>query len=354
MYDLKQLLRATYDYCLQVLSYPVEPAARIFILYLASSLVFALAIYFISGSMRRDRQTGIGLWRGVLSFLFPKSVWSHPSAWVDVRFFFPHQLLRLWLYTDVMAVFAVMTHQFMLKGARTVSGKESIYDLPENYTWLIIGYAIFSIVLIDFFEFVMHYLQHKIPLLWEFHKVHHSSEVLHPLSNYREHPVDNFLYAVVTGGAAGMALSSFEFLFGAQPLALLVPILGIGVFAFAFNFLGYNLRHSHVWLRWPGFLAYLFGCPAHHQIHHSCKPQHINKNMAFMFPIWDILFGTYYLPDEKEEMTFGIGDGSESMYRSYLSIYWLPFKHAYHRLFGAAKSMDSSRPSASKQPKSPA
>ena len=200
----------------------------------------------------------------------------------------------------------------------------------------------------------MHYLQHKIPLLWEFHKVHHSSEVLHPLSNYREHPVDNFLYAVVTGGAAGMALSSFEFLFGAQPLALLVPILGIGVFAFAFNFLGYNLRHSHVWLRWPGFLAYLFGCPAHHQIHHSCKPQHINKNMAFMFPIWDILFGTYYLPDEKEEMTFGIGDGSESTYRSYLSIYWLPFKHAYRRLFGAAKSMDSSSPSASKQPKSPA
>jgi sterol desaturase/sphingolipid hydroxylase (fatty acid hydroxylase superfamily) len=166
--------------------------------------------------------------------------------------------------------------------------------------------------------------------------------VLHPLSNYREHPVDNLYYAVVTGVAAGLTLGSFELLFGVQPLSLVIPVFGIGFLAFAFNFFGYNLRHSHIWVRWPGLLAYLFGCPAHHQIHHSCKPQHINKNMAFMFPIWDVLFGTFYLPAEKEELEFGLGDGTEEEYRGYFSIYVLPFLSLIRRFRGSATLLEKS------------
>ncbi len=61
-------------------------------------------------------------------------------------------------------------------------------------------------------------------------------------------------------------------------------LLGVPVLMFMFNLLGYNLRHSHIWLRWPGKWAMIFGSPAHHQIHHSCHPDHIDKNFAFMFP----------------------------------------------------------------------
>ena len=146
---------------------------------------------------------------------------------------------------------------------------------------LVIAFALASPMVLDFLAFLTHYFQHKVPALWEFHKIHHSAEVLHPLSNYREHPVDNIVYATVLGIGSGLVLGTFQFLFGVTPIKLLVPVLGISLIAFAFNFLAYNLRHSHIWVRWPGILAYVFGCPAHHQIHHSCKRHHINKNFAF-------------------------------------------------------------------------
>ena len=60
-------------------------------------------------------------------------------------------------------------------------------------------------------------------------------------------------------------------------------------------------------------------------IHHSCKPEHIDKNLAFMFPIWDWLFGTYHLPRQRPEMIMGLGDGTESEYNSFARIYALPF-----------------------------
>ena len=159
--------------------------------------------------------------------------------------------------------------------------------------------------------------------------MHHSAEVLNPLSNYREHPIDNVVYAAVLAIGAGTTAGVFQSLFGVEPS--LVNILGINSGAFLFNISGYHLRHSHIWLRWPGPLAYLFGCPAHHQIHHSCKPEHINKNMAFIFPVWDLLFGTFYLPKQREELVFGIGDGTEAEYKSFLSIYFRPFTELFNR-----------------------
>lgn len=47
--------------------------------------------------------------------------------------------------------------------------------------------------------------------------------------------------------------------------------------------------------------------------------------MAFMFPIQDVLFGTYCLPKEPEPLEFGIGDGTDSRYNSFPALYLLPF-----------------------------
>ena len=199
-----------------------------------------------------------------------------------------------------------------------------------------VTYGLVLFLCLDFAAYLTHYLQHKIPILWEFHKIHHSAEVLHPLTNYREHPIDNVAYAIANGIATGLVISGCQFLFSAVPTHLLVPMLGISVLPFLFNFMGYNLRHSHIWLRWPGVLAYLWGCPAHHQIHHSYRPKHINKNFAFMFPIWDVVFGTFYLPKHEEKLDIGIGDGTEGDYHSFVSLYATPFV----RLFRSAQKSD--------------
>ena len=321
----------------KVLTYPLNPVERIFVLYLFSSLAFAIVAYVCSSSFKNDRQTGRSFISGLFTFVFPKAVWEHPSAWVDVRFFLPHQFLRLWIYTDFVAMFVLGTHKGSLSFLQSIVGTESVYTISANNIFLNCSFALVSFLLVDFAAFLLHYLQHKIPILWEFHKIHHSAEVLHPLSNYREHPIDNFSYAIGTGIASGLGLGAFHFFFGVKPLGLLIPILGVNVASFAFNLFGYNLRHSHIWVRWPGLLAVLFGCPAHHQIHHSYKPKHINKNFAFMFPMWDVMFGTFYLPKREEELDIGIGDGTEREYNSYAAIYTLPFLNLFRSLPKALK-----------------
>ena len=109
-------------------------------------------------------------------------------------------------------------------------------------------------------------------------------------------------------------------------------ICGLALSAFLFNSLGYNLRHSHIWLRWPGKWVYVFGCPAHHHIHHSCYPEHIDKNLAFLFPVWDVLFGTFCLPNDNSQVKFGLGGNQEAVYTTCLGLYVLPLKNGLSQL----------------------
>lgn len=139
-----------------------------------------------------------------------------------------------------------------------------------------------AMLISDGLAWYCHYLQHTSPLLWQFHKVHHSAEVMHPVSNYREHPVDNLLYIVVLGAGYGVILALAVRFFGYAPT--MPSLLGVPLMMLAFNLVGYNLRHSHIWLRWPGKLSMIFPSPAHHHVHHSFHPDHIDKNFAFMFP----------------------------------------------------------------------
>ena len=111
--------------------------------------------------------------------------------------------------------------------------------------------------------------------------------------------------------------------------------MGIGIFVFAYNTLGYNLRHSHIWVRWPDPWSRFFGSPAHHQVHHSCHPAHVNKNFAFMFPLWDVLFGTFEMPVSNGDVAFGLGEGQEVEFTSCLELYFAPFLSAYRRLTGS-------------------
>jgi sterol desaturase/sphingolipid hydroxylase (fatty acid hydroxylase superfamily) len=311
----------------RVVRYPFEPDEHVFLLYLSTSLVLAVAVYVATRPSDPEGE-GPSHPRGLMRFLFPAEVWKSRSAWVDVRFFIPHQMVRIWIYGSLATAAALAFKGWCTTGLRHVAGSEPIWHMGNVWT-IRLAYTVVAIVVSDFVSYLMHYFQHTVPFLWEFHRVHHSSEVLHPLSNYREHPVDNVSYAVVIGFGKGLVAAVFVVLFGAEPEMFL--ILGLNIFDFAFNFLGYNLRHSHIWLRWPGVLVYLFGCPAHHQIHHSKDLEHRNRNMAFLFPIWDVIFGTFCVPKTPGKLEFGLGDGTEAEYRSFLTIYMLPFKRLYQK-----------------------
>ena len=304
-----------------VLSYPILPGQRIFLVYLLTSIGFAYWVYLRQANGKPAQE------RSFLRFLLPKHVWSHPSAWLDLRYFFFNQIFGKMLSFALIAATLNYTFQWASGGLNLLEAAKAAPETSLSRFALSFAYMFVVIGCVDFVSYVLHYLQHKVPFLWEFHKVHHSLEVMHPISNYREHPIDNVAYALGTGAAYGLTMGSAHSLFGYLPS--MPELLGVPLLMFAFNILGYNLRHSHVWLRWPGRWAMVFPSPAHHHVHHSCHPDHIDKNFAFMFPLWDVLFRTYHLPDTDKDVKFGISETYESEFNSCLQLYFVPFRNAY-------------------------
>lgn len=310
------------DHVLAFMFSVTNPNHRLYVVYILISVIVAFLIFV-------HHQRKYAVKGGFLSFLFPKSVWENPSAWLDVRYFFFHGLTGKFFTVSIGSV-------AFLAGINLTLGLE----LYEQFTMtspyggtvsVIIGiFALFILMLFsDFIAFCLHYLQHKIPLLWQFHKVHHAGEVMHPMSNFREHPIDNLTYSsIINFGFAclyGLLIKGL----GYTPVA--ISALGFSIFGSLFNLCAYHLRHSHIWLRWPGHWSKAFASPAHHHVHHSCHPDHLDKNFAFMFPFWDVIFGTYVMPEDNRDIKFGIVEDSTEL-NTCLNLYFVPFRDAY-RLF---------------------
>lgn len=315
-----------------VSAYPLFPKQRIFWLYLCSAVIFAFHVYSLSTRSVPAQKLSS---RGFIDFLFPKEVWRNPSAWLDVRYFFFHQVFRVVIYGAFLTGALNLIFQMVTGLPEPTTAGKLTMDPAFTDIAISLAYMFVFFGLADFVGFSAHYLQHKIPFLWEFHKVHHSLEVMHPLSNYREHPIDNLFYAAVLGATYGLVVGVARNVFGYVPS--MPQLLGIPLLAFFFNFLAYNLRHSHVWLRWPGRWSMVFGSPAHHQIHHSCHPDHLDKNFAFIFPIWDVLFGTYELPETNKDVRFGISETYVNEYKSCLGIYFIPFRNVWRRFISGRR-----------------
>ena len=145
---------------------------------------------------------------------------------------------------------------------------------------------------------------HKWPILWALHKVHHSAEVLTPLTVYRTHPLEGIVFTIRGTFTQGVSISSFIFFFGNS--VDLLTVLGANLFLFLFNTAGSNLRHSHIGIRYWSWLEYIFISPAQHQLHHSIDIAHHDKNFGAALAIWDYTFGSLHHSEEIESLHLGI------------------------------------------------
>jgi sterol desaturase/sphingolipid hydroxylase (fatty acid hydroxylase superfamily) len=153
----------------------------------------------------------------------------------------------------------------------------------------------FPLLVFDFFYYWHHRLQHTVPSFWVIHRLHHSTESVNALASFRHHwleePMRVFTMTI--------------------PMALLfdiTPVQGAWI-AFALGQLGVFI---HANLRIPfGRLTPLFTGPQLHRLHHSYKPEHLNKNYSAIFPVWDILFGTYCSPKRGEWPATGLGAAAQ-------------------------------------------
>ncbi len=172
---------------------------------------------------------------------------------------------------------------------------------------LMFRFALF-VLAADLIKYWMHRAMHQVPLLWRFHRAHHSDRDFNASTNLREQWLGTIY------GDAVFALIAAP-LFGAMstPIPLTVAYVGYGFFA-------------HANLRLPlGPLTPVLVGPQYHRIHHSRLAPHANMNYASFFPLFDIVFGTYYPPARDEFPPTGLtGERHDSLWRIQL----LPFQHA--------------------------
>ncbi|MDF1665937.1 MAG: creatininase family protein, partial [Planctomycetota bacterium] len=145
-----------------------------------------------------------------------------------------------------------------------------------------------------------------------------------PITVYRMHPIDDIFALSCSGVLNGLVLGTFSYFFD-NPLTL-VTVLRLNLFVFGFYIIGYNLRHSHVWLDYSARLKTVLISPAQHQIHHSSDPKHFDRNFGFMFSFWDRMLGSLYIPEKQEQLNFGLGGEEHEDYRGLFRLYFLPFK----------------------------
>lgn len=277
---------------LNPLLFPLEPAKRIYWGCLLSSLALASIITAVHAG-RFDV-------KDQLRQLFDKRYWLTKSTAVDVCLMFVNNAIRVVVLAPAIGG--------RLAGTLVVGGflQSRLGDAPTiDLPWIVIG-SVFSLsffIAEDASRFFLHFAMHRFRPLWRFHRAHHSAEILTPLTLFRVHPIEHFLYFIRGVVIFALVTGFFVWLFG-RNLATF-DILGVGLFGFLFNLAGSNLRHSHVWLSFGRFESW-FVSPAQHQLHHSRHHGHVNLGSALA--IWDRMMGTWLLAAKKQELEFGLVD----------------------------------------------
>lgn len=182
----------------------------------------------------------------------------------------------------------------------------------------------------DLIRYGVHYAEHRVPLLWQFHKVHHSATVLNFMTAERHHPIAILYTNLVMMTGVALVNGFFIVVFGNH--LTMATILGGNLFWVIANLLGSAFRHSPVWISFGPKLERWLISPAQHQIHHSEDVRHWDKNMGGTLAVWDRMFGTLYVTSkERERITFGIGAETEN-HASLAGIYVRPLIDAVRLL----------------------
>ena len=158
----------------------------------------------------------------------------------------------------------------------------SVGHLP----WLVQFFL--AVMVADLAEYLIHRAFHKVPFLWRFHAIHHSSKSLDWIAGSRAHIVDD------------VAVRAF----------ILIPMMCV----FSHNMLVAYLFFVNIHATWAHcnfgptvkWLEPFLVQPRYHHWHHTSQAEAIDKNFAIHFPWIDKIFGTHYLPGDKWPDTYGL------------------------------------------------
>jgi Fe(3+) dicitrate transport protein len=279
-------------------------------------------------------------WVGLLVFLGVAAIWTyrrpkneqpyrslgealkHPSSALDLQLLAGRQMLRALVGVPTLTTgWLLGTH-----GVRWLDSTFGAPTTPEIPAIVVASvYTLTLFVVWDLSRFLLHVLMHKIPFLWSVHQVHHSAEVLTPLTFHRVHPIESWLYDFRGALSTGLVAGIFYYLFRGQLSHF--TLFGVPALAFVLNLATGNLRHSHVWISFPRPIERWLLSPAQHQIHHSADKKHHGSNYGTWLSTWDRMFGSW-LPSSEQPSAYGLSKSERNHDNHLLSAWFGPLKGA--------------------------
>lgn len=276
-------------------------AGSIFSVY---SLASSFAIGFCALALRRRKRRGRANLRALARALFRVKILLRESVFADMELFVLSVVLTPVLMGGlVVSINAVaIAVRAMLTGAFGPTASVECCDLAIKVLSTLVLFLAYEIG-----YWVDHYLKHRVPFLWELHKLHHTADVLTPLTNFRNHPIDSLVFGYNLAFFIGAATGVLDWLFNHRTEFFSVD--GKNILFLVFLWTIGHLQHSQMWIPFRGVWGRIFLSPAHHQIHHSTDPKHFNRNLGSVLAVWDWMFGTLEIPSEENpRIVYGASD----------------------------------------------
>jgi sterol desaturase/sphingolipid hydroxylase (fatty acid hydroxylase superfamily) len=183
----------------------------------------------------------------------------------------------------------IFTAIFLLSGVVLVGWMYAVFPfeiryLPDYGLPFSIAIVFTYVFLTDLIFYWYHRAEHALRPLWAIHELHHSDAELNATTSMRtywlERPLQTLVLIVPVNYFLGIDATA----------AILLPFVATGWLFFT---------HAN-WRLNLGFLTPVITGPQLHRIHHSKLPEHQGKNFAQFYPVFDIVFGTYYRPAKDE------------------------------------------------------
>ena len=271
-----------------------DPGKRLYWMHVLSAALLAL-IYCRCAARRQS----IG---DLASSVLDSAYWWNRSTRLDYGLFALNNFLKVAMFAPVLggqvAVSLVVT-RFLH------------FNIAEShlFVWppiaITVAFTMVAFLFDDFMRFVVHWLMHRVPILWHFHRLHHTATTLTPFTVHRTHPVESFINSSRAVLSLGLVSGVFVWLFGHG--LQVWDILGVNALGFVMTLAGSNLRHSHIPLHF-GVAESLLISPAQHQLHHSVDHNH--PNLGSFLSWWDRLCGSWMAGSEARDLRFGLSTGS--------------------------------------------
>ena len=149
-----------------------------------------------------------------------------------------------------------------------------------------------QILLLDYTLWMWHLLNHRVPLLWRFHRVHHVDLDLDAATGARFH------FGEMSLSTLFRLLQMLVIRPDPRALSIWQTMLLSSIF----------FHHSNTALPEDvdRTLAHVVVTPRMHGIHHSTRERETNSNFASLFTFWDAIHGVLRLDVPQESITIGV------------------------------------------------